>query len=76
VKAGPRESISTQAHLWAREAGERVSLFQDADFRVWIGLALAGSTLLAYRSMMEHSIALFAPYASIRARQVRFPASV
>ncbi len=41
----------------------RPSLMQAIDLRVWIGLALAGSTLLAYRSMIEHSIAQFAPYA-------------
>lgn len=41
----------------------RPSLMRAIDFRVWIGLAVAGSTLLAYRAMIEHSIAQFAPYA-------------
>ncbi len=43
--------------------GRRLSLLQAFDFRIWIGLALAGSTLLAYRSMIAHSIAQFAPHA-------------
>jgi hypothetical protein len=33
------------------------------DFPVWIGLAIAGSTLLAYRPMIAHAIAQFAPFA-------------
>jgi hypothetical protein len=43
--------------------GERVSLFRALDLRIWIGLAVAGSTLIAYRSMIAHSIAEFAPHA-------------
>jgi 4-amino-4-deoxy-L-arabinose transferase-like glycosyltransferase len=33
------------------------------DIRVWLGLAIASTPLLAYRSMIAHSIAQFAPYA-------------
>ena len=33
------------------------------DFRVWVVLLAGALPLLAYRSMMEHSIAQFAPYA-------------
>jgi hypothetical protein len=33
------------------------------DVRVWTALAVAGSVLLLYRSMISHSIAQFAPYA-------------
>lgn len=33
------------------------------DFRIWIGLAIAGSPLLAYRPLIAHSIAQFSPYA-------------
>jgi hypothetical protein len=38
-------------------------LLKAIDFRIWIGLAVAGSTLLAYRSMIAHAIREFAPYA-------------
>lgn len=41
----------------------RRALLQAIDLRIWFGLALAGSTLLAYRSMIAHSIAEFAPHA-------------
>jgi len=48
---------------WGLRMGERVPLYRAVDFRIWMGLGLAGSTLLAYRSMIEHSIAEFAPHA-------------
>ena len=41
----------------------RHRLVSAIDFRVWIGLGLAGSTLLAYRSMIAHAISQFGPYA-------------
>jgi hypothetical protein len=41
----------------------RAGLLRALDLRIWFGLALAGSTLLVYRSMIEHSIAQFAPHA-------------
>lgn len=43
--------------------GPKRSLLRALDLRIWIGLALAGSSLLAYRSMIAHSIAEFAPHA-------------
>jgi hypothetical protein len=42
---------------------ERRPLLEAIDLPIWIGLALAGSTLFAYRSMIAHSIAEFAPHA-------------
>jgi hypothetical protein len=39
------------------------SVMRQIDLRIWIGLLGAGATLLAYRSMIAHSIAQFAPYA-------------
>jgi hypothetical protein len=33
------------------------------DFRIWLGLLIAVLPLLAYRGMIEHSIAQFSPYA-------------
>ena len=41
----------------------RAALLKAIDFPIWIALALSGSVLLAYRSMIAHSIAQFAPYA-------------
>ena len=43
--------------------GPKRPLLRALDLRIWIGLALAGSTLLAYRSMIARSIAEFAPHA-------------
>jgi hypothetical protein len=39
------------------------SILREIDYPIWIAIALAATPLLAYRSMIEHSIALFAPYA-------------
>jgi len=33
------------------------------DFRIWVGMAMAGLTLLAYRSLIARAIAEFAPHA-------------
>ena len=50
--------------VWrSSRAAERVSLIRAVDVRIWIGIALAGSTLLAYRSLISHAIATFGPYA-------------
>jgi hypothetical protein len=38
-------------------------LWTAIDLRVWIAMLLAGLPLLAYRQLIEHSIAQFAPYA-------------
>jgi hypothetical protein len=45
------------------EYGSHISILRAIDPRIWIGLAVAGSTLLAYRSLIARSIAQFAPYA-------------
>jgi hypothetical protein len=47
----------------SREYASHISIFQAIDVRIWLGLAVAGSTLLAYRSLIARSIAQFAPYA-------------
>jgi hypothetical protein len=47
----------------ALDGGPRLRLAKAIDFRIWMGLALAGSTLLAYRSLIAHAIAQFSPYA-------------
>ncbi len=41
----------------------RTTILQTIDFPIWISLAAAGSTLLAYRSLIAHAIAQFSPYA-------------
>ena len=54
---GPRQAESNRT-----EAG-RHGLFSAIDLPVWIAFAIAGSPLLAYRPLIAHSIAQFAPYA-------------
>lgn len=46
-----------------REVEGRVSLMSAIDVRIWLAMAVAATPLLAYRSLIEHSIAQFAPYA-------------
>ncbi|HEX4756913.1 MAG TPA: glycosyltransferase family 39 protein [Terracidiphilus sp.] len=41
----------------------RISILSAIDLRIWLGLAIAGTSLLAYRSLIARSIAQFAPYA-------------
>ncbi len=41
----------------------RSSLLGAIDFRIWAGMAIAATPLLAFRSMIAHSIAQFSPYA-------------
>jgi len=41
----------------------RPGLMSAIDFRIWIGFAVAAAPLLAYRPLIEHSIAQFAPHA-------------
>ena len=41
----------------------RISILSAIDLRIWLGLAVAGTSLLAYRSLIARSIAQFAPYA-------------
>jgi hypothetical protein len=43
--------------------GTRVPFVKAIDFRVWIGLAVAAGSILAYRPLIARSIAQFAPYA-------------
>ncbi len=38
-------------------------LLQAIDWRVWIGLSIAATPLIAYRGLIAHSITQFAPYA-------------
>jgi hypothetical protein len=45
------------------EYASHISILHAIDVRIWLGLAVAGSTLLAYRSLIARSIAQFAPYA-------------
>lgn len=68
IAAGELTRTMGEMHLRRRKSpGLRnaapVSLLRVIDFPIWIGLAAAGSTLLAYRAMIAHSIAQFAPYA-------------
>ncbi len=57
------EIVRTWRIFGSLRRAERVSLFRAMDFRIWIGLAAAGSTLLAYRSLIAHAISQFGPYA-------------
>ena len=57
------ELARTASRMMASSAAPRRALLRAIDPRIWFGLALAGSTLLAYRSMIAHSIAEFAPHA-------------
>lgn len=41
----------------------RIAFRNAIDYRIWIALLLAASPLLAFRSMIAHSIAQFGPYA-------------
>ena len=43
--------------------GSRISILSAIDLRVWLGLAIAGTSLLAYSSLIARSIAQFGPYA-------------
>lgn len=56
------ELVRTPRLLFTSAAVRR-PILRAVDLRIWVGLALAGSTLLAYRSMIAHSIAEFAPHA-------------
>lgn len=56
----------TRTILCAREQGQaqgRTRLLAAIDWRIWIGLGLAATPLIAYRGLISHSIAQFAPYA-------------
>ena len=57
------ELVRTVRHVRMPDREVRRPLLKAIDFRIWIGLAVAGSTLLAYRSMIAHAIRQFAPYA-------------
>jgi hypothetical protein len=46
-----------------KELGGRTPLIHAIDLRIWIALAAAGTPLIAYRGLIAHSIAQFAPYA-------------
>jgi hypothetical protein len=46
-----------------REAGGRIRLLSALDLRIWLAMAVAATPLIAYRGLIEHSIAQFAPYA-------------
>ncbi len=56
-------SFGEAARTLIRARQERVRLLRTVDARVWIAIAVAGTPLLAYRSLIAHSIAQFAPYA-------------
>lgn len=55
--------IEDRAARDADRAYRRASPLRAIDFRVWIPLVLAALPLLAFRSMIAHSIAQFSPYA-------------
>lgn len=55
------QAISRNRRQWDRSGHD--SFVPAFDFRIWIGLVLAAATLLAYRSMISHAIAQFAPHA-------------
>lgn len=57
------ELVRTVRRVRMADGEARTPLLKAIDFRIWIGLAVAGSTLLAYRSMIAHAIREFAPYA-------------
>ena len=57
------EVVRSWRAIRSSRGGERISLMRAIDFRIWIGMALAGSTLLAYRSLIAHAIAQFGPHA-------------
>ncbi len=44
-------------------ASTPASIFHAVDLRIWLGLAIAASPMLAYRSLVTRSISQFAPYA-------------
>jgi hypothetical protein len=46
-----------------REVGGRTNLLAALDLRIWVGMALAATPLIAYRGLIAYSIAQFAPYA-------------
>jgi hypothetical protein len=46
-----------------KEVTGRLRIFAAIDWRIWIALLVAGTPLIAYRGLIAHSIAQFAPYA-------------
>jgi 4-amino-4-deoxy-L-arabinose transferase-like glycosyltransferase len=46
-----------------KQVGARMPLLRALDLRIWFSLALAATPLIAYRGLIAHSIAQFAPYA-------------
>lgn len=46
-----------------RERGGGQGVWHALDLRIWAAMAVAASPLVAYRPLIEHSIAQFAPYA-------------
>lgn len=54
---------ASRAHAAERCGLGFADLWRAIDWRVWIALLVAGLPLLAYRPLIEHSIAQFAPYA-------------
>ena len=68
IAAGECVLTIVRARQFSRVSGERrmnarVPIFRIVDIRIWLGLAVAASPLLAYRSLINRSIAQFAPYA-------------
>jgi hypothetical protein len=57
---------ATRTVLRARDQAQargRIRLLPWIDWRIWIGMLVAAMPLLAYRGLIAHSIAQFAPYA-------------
>jgi hypothetical protein len=47
----------------ARAVQGRLPLWGAIDLRIWVAMALAATSLLAYRGLIAHAISQFAPYA-------------
>jgi hypothetical protein len=62
VPIGVGEAVRTILRIRRSPPGP-LAHFRAIDWRIWIGLFIAASPLAVYRSMIDHSIAEFAPYA-------------
>jgi hypothetical protein len=58
-----RLTVGSPAEFNRQRLSPRFRLIRTIDLRVWIAFVIAASPLLAYRPLIEHSIAQFAPYA-------------
>jgi hypothetical protein len=63
VRTFVRARESAQSRQEERHSWPQIIFGKSIDYAVWIGIFLAAMPFLAYRPMIEHSIAQFAPYA-------------